>query len=367
MVGVEDSVARRVLRLEDPCRAGEREDLLVDTGGLHDAAVLGDVAEEHGEATVLEVGVGHTADTAVFAVGVEAVPAGALAEGHGRADASGSGTVELLHLRRRVAHDVPFVESGGHRRGVDGGLLGVEESGPVEFAEDAHDAAGSVDVFDVVRVGGGRDLADGGGGPAESIDVGHREVDVRLAGGSENVQHGVGGAAHRDVEGHRVLERLLGADRAGEDRVVLFLVVPRGEIDDLATGLKEKPLAIAVGGDHGAVARQRQTERLCEAVHRVGGEHARTRPTGRAGGALHLLHVFVADGRVAGLDHRVDEVELDLDAGELGLSGLHWSAGDEDRRDVEAHRRHQHAGRDLVAVGDAHQRVGAVGVDHVLD
>ena len=219
----------------------------------------------------------------------------------------------------------------------------------------------------MVRVGGGRDLADGGGGPAESIDVGHREVDVRLAGGSENVQHGVGGAAHCDVEGHRVFERLLGADRAGEDRVVLFLVVPRGEIDDLATGLKEKPLAIAVGGDDGAVARQRQTERLCEAVHRVGGEHARTRPTGRAGGALHLLHVFVADGRVAGLDHRVDEVELDLDAGELGLSGLHWSAGDEDRRDVEAHRRHQHAGRDLVAVGDAHQRVGTVGVDHVLD
>ena len=79
------------------------------------------------------------------------------------------------------------------------------------------------------------------------------------------------------------------------------------------------------------------------------------------------MHVLVADGRVAGLDHRVDEVELDLDTGELGLSGLHWAAGDENRRNVEAHRRHQHAGRDLVAVGDAHQRVGAVGVDHVLD
>ena len=49
-------------------------------------------------------------------------------------------------------------------------------------------------------------------------------ADVRLAGGSENVQHGVGGATHRDVEGHRVLERLLGADRAGEARVVRLRV-----------------------------------------------------------------------------------------------------------------------------------------------
>src|SRR5690606_6905680 len=33
---------------------------------------------------------------------------------------------------------------------------------------------------------------------------------------------------------------------------------------------------------------------------------------------------------------------------------------------VQAQGRHQHAGGDLVAVGDAHQRVGAVSVDHVL-
>ena len=51
------------------------------------------ILPKHGEATVLEVGVGHTADAAVLAIGVEAVPAGALAEGHGRADAGGTGTV----------------------------------------------------------------------------------------------------------------------------------------------------------------------------------------------------------------------------------------------------------------------------------
>ena len=49
------------------------------------------------------------------------------------------------------------------------------------------------------------------------------------------------------------------------------------------------------------------------------------------------------------------------------LAGLHRAAGDEDRRDVEPHGGVEHARGDLVAVGDAHQRVGRVAVDHVLD
>ncbi|MNF49595.1 hypothetical protein D3C84_308700 [compost metagenome] len=53
--------------------------------------------------------------------------------------------------------------------------------------------------------------------------------------------------------------------------------------------------------------------------------------------------------------------------GEFGLAGFHRAAGDEDHRDVQAQGGHQHAGGDLVAVGDADDGVGAVGVDHVLD
>ena len=56
---------------------------------------------------------------------------------------------------------------------------------------------------------------------------------------------------------------------------------------------------------------------------------------------------------VGGRDHGVDQVERDLLALQHDLAGLHRPAGDEHRRDVEAQRRHQHAGRDLVAVGDA--------------
>src|SRR5690606_5037139 len=65
-----------------------------------------------------------------------------------------------------------------------------------------------------------------------------------------------------------------------------------------------------------------------------------------------------------GHHHRVDQVQLVV--GQAGLARLHRPAGHEHGGDVEPQRGHQHARGDLVAVGDAHQRVGAVRVDHVL-
>ncbi len=53
--------------------------------------------------------------------------------------------------------------------------------------------------------------------------------------------------------------------------------------------------------------------------------------------------------------------------GELGLAGLHRAAGNEDHRNINAHGCHQHAGGDLVAIGDAHHGVGAVSVYHVFN
>src|SRR5690606_18708224 len=83
-----------------------------------------------------------------------------------------------------------------------------------------------------------------------------------------------------------------------------------------------------------------------------------------AGGALVRLRHLVAHGRVRRHHHGVDQVELVVR--QLRLAGLHRAAGDEYHGNVEPHRRHQHPGGDLVAVGNAHQGVGAVGVDHVL-
>ena len=181
------------------------------------------------------------------------------------------------------------------------------------------------------------------------------------------MQHGVGRAAHGDVERHGVLERLEAGDRARQRGLVIVLVVAAGEIDDEMAGLDEQALAVGVGGHDRAVAGQREAERLGEAVHGVGGEHARAGAAGRAGVALQRLHLLVGIMLVGRRDHRVDEVDrFDL-ALDLDLAGLHRPARDENGGNVEPQRRHQHARRDLVAVGDADQRVGAMCVDHVFD
>ena len=49
------------------------------------------------------------------------------------------------------------------------------------------------------------------------------------------------------------------------------------------------------------------------------------------------------------------------------LAGFHRTAGDEHHRNIQAHRGHQHAGRNLVAIGDADHRIGAMCIDHVFD
>ena len=122
-----------------------------------------------------------------------------------------------------------------------------------------------------------------------------------------------------------------------------------------------------MGGDDGAVAGKGEAERLVEAVHGVGGEHAGTRAAGGAGGVLILVDLGVGGLGVGGEDHGVDQVERLGGAAVLNLARLHGPAGDEDGGNVEAQGGHHHAGGDLVAVGDADQGVGAVGVDHVLD
>ncbi len=155
----------------------------------------------------------------------------------------------------------------------------------------------------------------------------------------------------------------------GSTRVVAVDVVRVRHLDDPLAGALEELPAPRVRREDRAVAGQREAERLVQAVHAVRGEHAGAGAAGRAGRALHLEQLGVGDGIVARRDHRVDQVELATRpvVSARRLAGLHRAAGDEDRRDVQTHRREQHARRDLVAVRDADQRVGDVGLDHVLD
>ncbi len=253
------------------------------------------------------------------------------------------------------------------RLGVDHPHIAVEEAGAVELAEDSHDAAGAVDVFDVHVGDRGRDLAEDGHAARQPVDVVHGEIDLGLVRSREQMQNRIGRAAHRNVERHRVLERLETRDRARQHAGVVLFVVAAREIDDEMPGFDEEPPAVGMGRERRAVARQREAERFGQAVHRIGGEHARARAAGRTGRALHHRNVGVADLVVGGGDHRVDEVDFPDARANLDLARLHRPAGDEDGGDIEAQRRHQHARRDLVAVRDADERVGAMGVGHVFD
>ena len=305
--------------------------------------------------------------TPFCAVFVERFPARRLAERDLRRHAARRGGEELARRLRCASLHVPARQRLIERLGVDHLDVAVEQMGAIELAENAHDAAGAMDVLDMHVGHRRRDLAQHRHAPRQAVDVFHGEVEFRLVGGGEQMQHGVGRAAHGDVEAHRVLERLEAGDRARQHALVVLLVIALGEIDDQMAGLDEQLLAIGVGGDDCAVAGQRQAERLGQAIHRIGGEHARARAAGRTGRALEHLDLFIADLVVGGGDHRVDQVDTRRLALEHDLSRLHRPAGDEHGGDVEAQRRHQHARRDLVAIGDADHRVGAMGVDHVFD
>ena len=170
----------------DDGRALEGPDRLVDAGGLHDAAVLGEVAVEDGQAAVLGVGVRDVADAAARGVGVEGVPALGLREGGRRSGRSRAPRGTAPRPRRRASRrGCPSVLS---QSSSDGGVHGVhvlvEQPAAVELAEDGGDAAGAVHVLHVVRAAGpfGATLARQGTRRETRVDVRHGRSRARPPG-----------------------------------------------------------------------------------------------------------------------------------------------------------------------------------------
>ena len=346
-----NGIDRCILALEDARRTGEGEVRGVDARGLHNAALFGDVAEEHGESAIQAEGVRLVADDAFLAVGIERGVTRRLAEWHNGAHAAGCGAKEEFSLGGRFALQVVRVDGVAQRGRVHGVRIAMDEARAVEFGKDVHDAAGAMHVFDVDRRDGRRDFAEMRHPAREPIDVGHGEGHFALLRGGQQMQHGVGGAAHGDVEGHRIFKRVEGGDGARQRAGVVLLVIAMAKLDSGAAGAEEELFAVRVRGHDGAVAGQREAERFGEAIHGVGGEHAGAGTAGGAGGALVFGHVFVGDPGVGSDNHGVDQVNgLDDIVRQLNLASLHGPAGDKDCRNVEAHGGHQHAGRDFVAI-----------------
>src|SRR5207244_3736164 len=105
----------------------------IDAGGLHDAAVLGEVAEQHREAAVLGIGMRGVADDALLAVEIDIIEAAVLAEGDLRWHAARRSLVEVAYLLARRARDVPAVERIGQRRRMHRRHIGRDQAGAVEL------------------------------------------------------------------------------------------------------------------------------------------------------------------------------------------------------------------------------------------
>ena len=306
-------------------------------------------------------------DTAFGAVIVQRIPATILRE---RLCGTDTGRARTEHfLDRFVLGKGDVVLLQRLRQGETENVfhIAVQQACAVQLAEDPQHAAGAVHIFHMVFLGTWRHFTQLRHLAGQLVDIAHGEVDFGFLCRRQQVQNGVGGAAHGDIQRHGVLKRFFARDVARQRGYIILLVVAFGQLNDALARGEEQCFAVSVGGQQRAVTRLRQTQRFGQAVHRVGGEHAGTGAAGWAGRTFNLFALRVRDFRVRALNHRIYQVEFNDFVRELGFSGFHRAAGNEDNRNVQAQRGHQHPRGDFVAVGDTDHRIGAVGVHHILD
>ena len=356
---------RVVLAFEHARAPGEFQDAFIHAGGLHDAAVRCDVAVQHRQPAVPAVGMRLVANAAAAAVGIQFRIKHGLRKGDGGDHPAGRRAEEFFHRFVTGQSYIPLRERIAQGRAVYRFGIGVQQAGAIQFAQDRRDAAGAMHVFHVV-FGVGRDLAQGRHMARQSIHVPHREIHFRFMRDRQQMQHGIGRAAHRNIQRHRILERVERGDGTRQHAGVVLLVVAPAQLDDHAPGAQKQLLALGMRRHQRAVAGQAEPQRFGQAVHRIGGEHAGAGAAGRAGGTLDRIHFLIAAMTVGGRDHRIHQIQPPGLALPVDLARLHRPARDEYHRNVQAHRRHHHPRRDLVAIGDAHQRIGAMRVDHVF-
>ena len=108
------------------------------------------------------------------------------------------------------------------------------------------------------------------------IDAVQRIVHAGFVGQCQSVQDRIRRAAHGHIQCERVV------DCIRRDNVARFDIA-FDQSHDLRGGLSCQSLAFGSLRQCGTVIRQCQAEYFHQAIHRVGGEHARTRAAGRTG------------------------------------------------------------------------------------
>ena len=176
------------------------------------------------------------------------------------------------------------------------------------------------------------------------------------------MKHGIRTSAHRDIQCHRIHKGLTGCNISRKNTLVAILVISKGILHHLTGSSLKEFYTIGMGRKDGAVTRQRESDSLCERVHRVGRKHTRTAAASRTSTTFYLLDFFVCYRGIGTLHHRRNQVSILA----TPLTSLHRTAGTEHRRDVQTHGCHQHTWSYLITIGDTDHRICLVGVDHIL-
>ena len=359
----EDDRDRLLLALDDAGRSLEPPHVLGYPGGLDHRAVRGEVAAQHGEPAVGGVGVFDVADAAAGGVRVERRPAVLGRERLGGAHAAGRGVEQLDRVLGR---------GGGRARPTRSATPRARASGRCARPRAAALRATARRGSPGCRRRGGRPPCGSRSWATPSPGTAPSREMASIAARSKSTSPSWAAARMcRTV----LVEPPMATSSAIAFSNALRVAIERGSTEAssspyqrFASSITVRPAsqeqlaAGRVGGQRRAVAGQREPERLGEAVHRVRGEHAGARAAGRARRTLDDREPIVIDRRRGGGGDRGDQVGRGVcdTVDDDRLAGLHRPAGDEHRRDVQPHRGVEHPGRDLVAVGDAHQRVGGV-------
>ena len=197
-----------------------------------------------------------------------------------------------------------------------------------------------------------------------AVEVGQREVDLGLMCDREQVQHRVGGAAEGHHHGDGVLERLLRHDLTGRN-------ASAKQLDHGLARLVGEVVPPAIGRRRGCRSRKRHPHCFRNRGHRVRGVHPAAGAFARADGPLNPVQITLAHQPALAGAHRLEGVNqrdfllravLELDPARHDRAGV-----EEDRGEVEACRRHQHAWKRLIAPGQQHRSIQAFGRHHGLN
>ena len=226
----------------------------------------------------------------------------------------------------------------------------------VQFGHDSGYAAGIVQVDHIV-VTGRRKLAQVGALAAYFVKNIQPKVKPGFAKNSGQMQHRIGGAAQRHIHGNGIGHSLGGNNIQRPDAA--FKQVHNAHARCLG-----QANARPAHGRNGAIAGQGHTYGFCQTIHGVGGKHTRTCATAGAGAFGHVFQFFFTHGPAAHLAHGLKDRNKVTALARADIAGQHGPARNHNRRNIEAHHGHQHAGYAFIAVGDENQGVKSVGARH---